>query len=453
MGIAAIAALAGILFGFDMGVVSGAILFIKTEFNLSAQANGLVVSAVLLGALLGAMMSGLLTDNLGRRKLLLIDALIFIFGTIVTAVSPDIVLIIIGRIVVGIAIGVASYVAPLYISEISPAKYRGALVCLNQLAITLGILISYIVDYHYAQEGLWRWMFAAGVIPAIVFFFGLMLLPDSPRWMASKGHIHQALITLERIYKNKKMALYELSAIERTLDQPSSGSWRVLFSPFIRSTLTIGVGLAILQQITGINAIIYYAPTILQMAGLESATAAIYATIGMGVVFVLFTIIALPLIDTLGRRPLLLMGLSGMAISLLALSIAFVSTEPSQLMRWLSMVGMLTYIGCFAFSLGPIMWLMISEIYPLKVRGLGASLATTVNWASNILVAYSFLTLVELFKLSGTFCIYFAASILGILFVYFLVPETKHVTLEQIEESLRAGLSFRRLGKVDEPKK
>lgn len=446
--IAVLAAFAGILFGYDTGVVSGAILFINDEFHLSAQTNGLVVSSVLFGALLGAILSGYLADHLGRKKLLLIDAFIFIAGTVATAISGTISLIIAGRIVVGIAIGIASYVAPLYISEISPAKYRGGLVSLNQLAITIGILLSYIVDYFFAPHAQWRFMFAAGVIPAIIFFIGMLFLPDSPRWIASKGHAQKALAVLQKIYNDKNQAQQELAAIQKTFNQQESNHWKILFSPFIRTTLTIGIGLAILQQVTGINTIIYYAPTIFKMAGFASAATAILATMGVGVVFVLSSIIALPLMDTLGRRPLLLIGLAGMAISLLALGIAFQSPDHSDILKWVSMSSMVIYIACFGFSLGPIMWLMISEIYPLKVRGLGSSLATAANWGSNMLVAYTFLSMVEVLGPSGTFLIYFVISLFGLAFIYFLVPETKHVTLEQIETNLQAGFTFRKLGLI-----
>ena len=446
--ITTIAALAGILFGYDTGVVSGAILFIHDEYHLTAQTNGLVVSAVLFGALIGAMFSGRMADLWGRKKLLIADALIFIIGTLITAVGSSIEVIAIGRVIVGVAIGVASYVAPLYISEIAPAKYRGALVSLNQLAITLGILLSYIVDYQFSQYGAWRWMFAAGIIPAVGFFLGLLYLPDSPRWIAGRGDLKTAYRILERIHGSAAVAKEELTSIQESL-QKQQQNWRMLFSPFVRSTLTIGIGLAVLQQVTGINTIIYYAPTIFKMAGFHTAASAILATMSVGVTFVVFTIVALPLIDTLGRRPLLLVGLFGMAMSLLALSWAFHYATLLPSLKWIAVGGMLFYIACFAFSLGPIMWLMIAEIYPLRVRGLGSSIATAANWGSNMLVAYTFLSFVEMFGASGTFFIYFVISILGMFFIYYLVPETKSITLEQIESNLQAGLSFRKLGRMD----
>jgi len=265
--------------------------------------------------------------------------------------------------------------------------------------------------------------------------------------MAAKGDLHGSLKILERIYGNMSVAKQELVSIQESLRQQQS-SWRLLFSPAVRGTLTIGIGLAVFQQITGINTIIYYAPTIFKMAGFETAAEAILATMSVGVIFVLFTVISLPLIDTLGRRPLLLAGLSGMALSLLSLSWVFHFTATLHSLKWVAVSSMLVYIACFAFSLGPIMWLMISEIYPLRVRGLGSSIATAANWGSNMLVAFTFLSFVEAFGASETFFIYFVISLFGIVFIYYLVPETKNVTLEQIESNLHAGLSFRRMGNL-----
>ncbi len=448
--IASIAAIAGILFGYDTGVVSGAILFLHETFQLTAKTNGMVVSAVLFGALCGALMSGRLADRLGRKFLLLADACIFIAGTLLTAFSQTITLIILGRMIVGIAIGIASYVAPVYISEIAPAQYRGILVSLNQLAVTLGILLSYFVDWHFAATGAWRSMFLVGVIPAIIFLIGLCYLPDSPRWFVAHHQSDKALAILLKIYRNRIQALKELSQIEKNLsiEQHTQSNWRQLFTVNIRSTLIVGIGLAVLQQATGINTIIYYAPTLFRMAGFTNATTAILATMGIGVIFVLFTLIALPLIDTIGRRPLLLAGLTGMSSSLFMLGIVFLPFLHMDYMKWAALGSMLVFIACFAFSLGPIMWLMIAEIYPLRVRGLGSSLATAANWGSNMLVALTFLSLIEQFGTSNTFFIYGFISFLGILFIWHYVPETRAMTLEQIEAHLETGQALRHLGRL-----
>ncbi len=440
----AIAALSGILFGFDTGVISGAILFINDEFKLTPQTNGLVVSAVLFGALLGAIISGRLVDHLGRKRLLIADAIIFIVGTLASAFATSVPFLIGGRILVGIAIGIASYVAPLYISEIAPTRYRGALVSLNQLAITIGILLSYLVDYIFINHGGWRFMFGAGVIPALGLLLGMSFLPDSPRWLCARGDFATAENILKRM-QGETIAKQELTQIKKNLHQ-SQGTWKMLFDPLVKSTVIIGVGLAIIQQITGINTIIYYAPTIFKLAGFVGSQNAILATMGVGVVFVLSTIISLPLIDSVGRRPLLLIGLFGMTICLGLLGWIFSQTESSVFMKWTALASMLTYITCFGFSLGPVMWLMIAEIYPLKVRGLGSSLATAANWGSNMIVALTFLSLIEFFGVSHTFFIYCLLGALSLLFIYFYVPETKGVSLEQIELNLMAGLNFKKIG-------
>lgn len=446
--IAMIAALSGILFGYDTGVISGALLFIKQDFHLTDAASEVLVSAVLIGALLGAIFSGRLADHLGRKKLLVSDALIFIIGTAITVFFNSMVILFIGRVVVGLAIGVASYVAPLYISEISPATRRGALVSLNQLAITIGIFLSYIIDYYFAGTGAWRWMLGIGMVPAFCLFLGMLYLPDSPRWMVAKGMIEKARAVLKRTRTSTAHAEAELKEIQSSLNQ-QKGNWKMLFSKMVRPTLIIGAGLALLQQVTGVNTILYYAPTIFESAGFVGAQAAILATMGVGAVFVLFTLIGLPLIDTLGRRKLLFIGLCMMAVSLLMLSFTFFMNAHSasnHFLRWGSLISMLVFIAGFAISLGPIMWLMISEIFPLKVRGLGSSLATCVNWGSNWLVAITFLSLIDHLGSSGTFLIYAALCVVSIWFVHVLVPETKNVSLEQIEENLYAGKKSRDLG-------
>ena len=442
--IAFIAAFAGILFGYDTGVISGAIIFIGPQFKLSSGQYELVVSAVLFGAFLGAIFSGRLADRYGRKYMLITDSIIFMIGTLATCLANDVTLLILSRIVVGIAIGISSYVGPLYISEISPTKYRGALVSLNQLAITIGILISYVVDYAYTAHGDWRMMFAIGIIPAICLLLGMLFLPHSPRWALSRGEEQQALNILNRIHGHAETVQRQFDLIKSSLEQ-QKGTWKLLFSKKIRPTLLIAAGLAFIQQITGINTIIYYAPTIFKMAGYHSAHAAILTSVGVGVVFVIFTIIALFLIDTLGRRPLLFIGLTAMTISLGAMSWAFHTHNP-HIIKAYAVSGMWLFISGFAISLGPIMWLMIAEVFPLKVRGLGSSLATCVNWASNWAVAITFITLINHGGLDGAFFIFFICSLLSLLFIYLLIPETKGISLEQIELNLYAGKSTRELG-------
>lgn len=443
--VALIAALAGILFGYDTGVISGAILFIQKDFHLTPNTKGIAVAIVLVGALFGAILSGRLADHYGRKRMLLIDAIIFAIGTLGSAFATGLVTFCISRVIVGVAIGVSSYIGPLYISEISPVKYRGALVSLNQLAISIGIFISYVIDYHFAKVDAWRWMFGLGVVPALALFFGMLILPYSPRWAMSKGLEEKAMAILNKIHGKGKSTQDEFLLIKSSLKQ-QKGNWRTLFSKAILPTLFIGAGLAFMQQVTGINTILYYAPTIFTMAGFHTAQSAIFATMIVGAVFVLFSVLALALIDTLGRRPLLFIGLITMSASLLGIAMAFHMHHGSAMMPYLALSAMFLFIAGFGVSLGPIMWLMISEIFPLKVRGLGSSLATCVNWGSNGLVAYTFPLLLTTAGVSGTFYIYFGISLLSLLFVYYFVPETKGVSLEKIEMNLYSGKPMRELG-------
>jgi SP family galactose:H+ symporter-like MFS transporter len=296
----AISALGGLLFGYDVGVISGAILFIKHEFSLSPTMEEIVVSSVLLGSLLGAAIGGVLADRLGRRKLLIITAIVFGCGAIGAALAPVTVWLIVARLVAGTAIGIASFVAPLYISEIAPVAIRGKLVSINQVALTSGIVISYLIDYAFAGAQAWRWMFALAVVPAGAFGIGLIFIPDSPRWLIARGHTDRAQNVLKRI-RNPDEVEGELSQIGKSVAQ-QKGSWSELLSPLLRSAMIVGIGLAIAQQITGINTVIYYAPTILKFGGLSSAPTAILASVGVGIVNVALTLVAMQLIDRVGRR-------------------------------------------------------------------------------------------------------------------------------------------------------
>lgn len=432
---AAIAAVAGILFGFDTGVISGAILFIKNQFHLSDTMKEWVVSSVLVGALIGSFVSGSFADRYGRKRLLIITSLIFIVGTLGCAYTPNIPILITSRFVIGFAIGIASFAAPLYISEISPREYRGALVSLNQLAITIGILVAYLVDMAFVHtHDTWRWMFGFGIIPAAFLFFGMLFLPRSPRWLVSVGNITKAKETLKRIrgffYEES-----ELEGIQKSIVKDTH--WTMLFQRWLLPAVVIGLGLGLLQQFTGINTIIYYAPTIFQMTGVDSNAGAIYATVGVGVVNVLFTIIALPLIDKWGRRPLLLTGMSLMLVSLILMTLSFNYAAHAAYLRWFALGSMLIFIAGFAISLGPIMWLIIAEIFPLEIRGFATSVMVSASWLFNFIVAQTFLTLIHHVGQSGTFMIYAVICFLGLIFVQRRVPETKGVTLEQIEMTLR----------------
>jgi MFS transporter, SP family, galactose:H+ symporter len=440
---AAISALGGMLFGYDIGVISGAILFIKRDFSLSAGMEEIVVSSVLLGSLAGAAAGGILADRLGRRKLLIVTAMVFGLAAIAAALAPGTAWLILARVVAGLAIGVASFVAPLYISEIAPVDIRGKLVSINQVALTSGIVLSYLIDYAFAGSQAWRWMFALAAVPAAAFGTGLMFIPDSPRWLAARGHVDKARTVLKRI-RDPKEVESELGEIQKSAAQQKA-NWSELLSPLLRPAMIVGVGLAVAQQITGINTVIYYAPTILKFAGLSSAPAAILASVGVGVVNLLLTLVAMQLIDRVGRRPLLLVSLAGMAVSVSVLGLAFSLKQFSGSLGWVALASLMTYVGFFAVGLGPVFWLILSEIYPLRIRGRAMSVGTAANWSANLIVALTFLTLTQVLGKPATFWLYGTVSILAWFFAFFLVPETKEKTLEQIEAHWRAGKRPREL--------
>jgi MFS transporter, SP family, galactose:H+ symporter len=432
---AAVSALGGMLFGYDIGVISGAILFIKKDFSLSPGLEEIVVSSVLLGSLVGALAGGSLADRLGRRRLLVGTAIVFGLGAIGAAMAPGTAWLIAARVVAGAAIGIASFVSPLYISEVAPVEVRGKLVSINQVALTSGIVISYLVDYAFAGAEAWRWMFALAAIPATAFGIGLMFIPDSPRWLVGKGHVSEARAVLKRI-RAPQRAESELNEIRHSAAQQKA-HWSELLSPLLRPPMIVGVGLAIAQQITGINTVIYYAPTIFKAAGMSSASVAILASVGVGLVNVLLTLVAMQLIDRVGRRPLLLISLAGMALSLFVLGLAFSLPQLSGSLGWIAVASLMIYVGSFAVGLGPVFWLILSEIYPLRIRGRAMSIGTAANWIVNLIVALSFLTLTQVLGRPATFWLYGVVSIGAWLFAFFLVPETKGKSLEEIEARWR----------------
>jgi len=437
--VAAIAALGGLLFGYDTGVISGAILFINKELHLTALAQGLTVSAVTLGALFGALAAGTLADRFGRRTAILVAGVLFALGALVCGLAPTTSIIIAGRLILGLAVGLAAVAAPMYIAEAAPARIRGMLVSLYQLAITLGILLAYIVNHALARSEAWRWMLGLAVIPGIALIFGILPLPDSPRWLIRRNRLDEGREVLRKLRPGADIAR-ELDDIRAELAQETGGTWSDLLAPAFRKALIVGIGLAVFQQVTGINTIIYYAPQIFQSAGFTEATVALAATTGIGVINVLATFIAISLVDRLGRRPLLLAGLVGMTASLALLGLAFRSqslTSGQFALGWLTLLCLGVYIIFFAFSLGPVVWLMISEIFPNRVRAHAVAVSTAANWAANFLVSLTFPVLIESFGSSRTFWLFAALGVVSFFFILSRVPETKGRSLEQIESLWR----------------
>lgn len=438
-----IAALAGLLFGFDTGIISGALLFIPKTFPISTAMQEAIVGSVLFGAMFGSLSSGKLTDTIGRKRTMLVTASFFIIGTLLATFADSINAILIGRCIIGVAIGIGSYTAPLYIAEIAPFHMRGQLVTLNQLAITLGIFLSYVINYAFIQiEGSWRFMFAIGIIPAVLLALGMILLPESPRWLVTQNKIEPAIRILQKL-RHSNNVLPEIHDIKST-QHIKQTSIKQIFSAPIFPVLSLGIMLGLIQQVTGINTIIYYAPTIFQLAGFESTTTAIAATIGIGLVNVIATLFAVFYLDRIGRRPLLFTGLLGMTVSLIGLSLAFYLQL--EITKWLAVACTFLYIISFAFSLGAILWLVVSEIFPLQVRATAMGFAVFSCWFWNFVVSSTFLTLLANIGPALTFMFYASMCILSLVYCYFFVPETKGVTLEEIERNIHKQLPLREIG-------
>lgn len=433
--VACVAALGGLLFGYDIGIISGALLFMENDFPLTPFLTGVVVSSILLGAVIGSGASGALGDRLGRRKMVLIAAVIFAVGSIGMAFSPTIGVLIFFRIVTGLAVGAASALVPTYISEISPTDLRGSLSSVFQLAITLGILLAYLVNFALSGAEAWRWMLGLAAVPAVVLFVGMYLVPETPRWLVKNGLMDQARSVLRRS-RGRQDVEEEIDEIQKVERDESQTQVRELLSPWVRPMLIAGIGLAMLQQFSGINTIIYYAPTIIKSTGLENS-ASILATVGIGVVNVAFTLVAIWLIDKLGRKKLLLGGLTGMTLGTIILGLGFVLPSLSGIVSWITLGGMFLYIASFAASFGPIVWVMLPEIFPLHVRGSAVGVSSLSNWVANFIVALAFPILIAALGETPVFWGLGIICILSMAFVYFFVPETMGRSLEEIEEDLR----------------
>jgi MFS transporter, SP family, galactose:H+ symporter len=435
----AIAAVGGILFGFDTGVISGAILFITKQWQLTHAQAEFATSSVLIGAVLGAIAGGALGDKLGRKWSIIGATLLFLIGTVIVSVAAGMTAFTVGRVLIGASIGVASFMVPLYISEMAPAPLRGGMVSLNQLAVTIGILVSYGVNYAFARTENWHAMFAVGAVPGLVLVIGMFLMPESPRWLISVRRKDEATGVLKKIRKQEDVS-GEVRVMEEEIKAETGGRLSDLWAPSLRKPLIIGVGLAVLQQVTGVNTVVYYAPSIFKAAGLGSATASIAATTGLGVVNVVMTVAAIWLLDKVGRRPLLLWGAAGMTIALFVLGAGFAfrgdEATSGGALGWITAVSLMVYIAFFAIGLGPVFWLLIAEIYPLKISVIAMSVATVANWAANYLVAATFLTMAGALGKAGVFWFYAFMGLLTFIFVRRLVPETKGKTLEEVQKIL-----------------
>jgi len=432
--VAIIAAMGGFLLGYNQTVIAGALIFIEKDFHLSTIQQELVVSILLIGALIGATFGGILADRIGRKNSLFLVTILFFVGTALLATADTMFILMIGRFICGFAVGIVSLVAPLYISEMSNPAHRGFLVSLNQFAITLGILVAYIINYIFAPLGEWKSMFGSGLIPIIILFLGLFFLPETPSYLASKGKIKKAkkILSKIRIIKADEEVLLKKETTKEKI------KWVHVFDKKIRPALIIGIGMSIIQQLSGINGIIYYAPKIFQTAGFFLAQSAILASISIGAINVIMTIVALWLIEFIGRRPLLIVGLSGMIFSLILLGASFLFFHKH--LDIIAMICIIIYIAFFAISLGPITWILLSEIFPLGIRGRAMGISVFINWVANYLVSLTLLTLIQVLGAGKTFWIYGIVCILGLWFVIKKVPETKGKSFVAIQKYFKSKI-------------
>ncbi|WP_067481514.1 sugar porter family MFS transporter [Actinomadura hibisca] len=432
--ISMLAALGGLLFGYDTGVISGALLYIKDDLHAGSLAQSWIVAGLLAGAVFGALAGGRLADRISRRWTLLIAGVVYVVAALAAAVAQNAGQLVAARVVLGLAVGAASAVVPLYIAEHTPPRIRGGTVSYNQLMITIGILVAYLTNFALRNvDGGWRWMLGIGAAPGVVLVLAMLVVPYSPRWLMMRGRRDEARAVLERTRRGEDVEA-ELDEIEGVVSQERRHSWRELASPRLRPMMVVGLGLAIIQQIVGVNTVIYFSPTILTYTGLK-ADDAIAQALTVGITNVVFTVLAILLLDRVGRRTLLIAGTAGLTAAL-ALLAAFFGFGWQQEAPWLALAALVLFIASFAVGLGPVFWLMISEIFPLAVRGPAMAVCSLANWAANFLVSYYFLQLVDAIGRAWTFWLYAGLAVAGIVFFVARVPETRNRTLEEIEREL-----------------
>jgi SP family sugar:H+ symporter-like MFS transporter len=440
-------ALGGLLFGYDTGVISGALLFIPNDFKLSPFLQGAIVAALLLGAMIGAACAGRLSDRLGRRLLIMIAAVVFTGGALLAALAPTVWVLIAARFIIGLAVGSAALVVPLYLAEIAPAEIRGAITSLNQLMIVGGILAAYVVNAILASSGNWRLMLGLAAVPSLVLLVGMFFMPETPRYLVHTGEEETARDVLEDLPGDDRPQerIEEIREVDEA-EEGGTGLAALLRAKWVRPALLVATGLAVFQQLVGINTIIYYAPTTLTNVGF-SATSAIYANLIIGVINVALTVLAIRLIDRVGRKPLLFAGIAGMAGSLLVLGIGLsvlaTPHHPGDPAAILTLVCLATFIASFAATWGPVVWVMIPEVLPLSVRGTAMGIAVFGNWLANFAVSQTFPPLLSSLGPGPVFLGYAALGICAGLFVKRFVTETKGRSLEDIEADLQRATGIR----------
>lgn len=434
--VACLVSVGGILYGYDVGVISGALLFIKNSISMTDTQMGMIVGAVLGGGLFGTLLAGPIGDHYGRRKLIMLSSLIFIAGVICILLAHTFLLMLCARLLLGVGVGIVAVAVPLYVAEIVPAKDRGKYVTFFQLLLTFGIVMAYFVDLFFTASGNWRGMFAVVLLPAFILFFGMLLLPESPRWLLTQHRVHEARNILQRIRSCQKTVEEDIRAIQNGL-QNTEGSWRELFSrQFWLPTFT-AISIAIFNQLTGINSFLQYAPLILKNAGVQSDVVTMLGSAGIGILNFLCTLIAIMLIDSVGRRPLLLVGVFGVMFSEIYLGVISSLQLSESAASLLLLSGLFAFIVFFAIGPGVVVWLAISELFPTRVRGKGIALCLFFNSLAATLLATFFLPMSHKLGMSETYWL-FALFTFGYgVLTYFCLPETKTRSLEDIQVSVQ----------------
>ncbi|HBE9079290.1 sugar porter family MFS transporter [Serratia fonticola] len=441
-----LAALAGLLFGLDIGVIAGALPFIAHEFQITSQQQEWVVSSMMFGAAVGAVGSGWLSYRLGRKYSLMIGAVLFVIGSLCSAFAPNNDVLLVSRVLLGLAVGIASFTAPLYLSEIAPERIRGSMISMYQLMITIGILGAYLSDTAFSYSGSWRWMLGIITLPALLLFVGVFFLPRSPRWLASRGRDAEARKVLEMLRDTTEQAKAELDEIRESLKIKQSGWALFKDNKNFRRAVYLGVLLQVMQQFTGMNVIMYYAPKIFDLAGFANTAQQMWGTVIVGLVNVLATFIAIGLVDRWGRKPTLKLGFLVMAIGMGTLGTMMNIGMNTPAAQYFAILMLLMFIVGFAMSAGPLIWVLCSEIQPLKGRDFGITCSTAVNWIANMIVGATFLTMLNSLGSAHTFWIYAGLNLVFIFITIALIPETKNISLEHIERNLMAGKPLREIG-------
>jgi MFS transporter, SP family, galactose:H+ symporter len=437
--------LAGLMFGLDIGVISGAQQFIQHDFRISDTTLEHIVSWMMLGAAVGAIGAGWLSSTLGRKKSLLWGSLIFVVASVICGIGSSVEVLLIGRLILGVSIGILSFTAPMYLAEIAPENIRGAMVSIYQLMITIGIFLAFLSDTAFSYSGNWHWMLGIIAIPGALFFLGVFALPESPRWLMMRGLNEQATKVLTKLRGNPAVVQKEEAEIAEQLKIPQRGWHMFLENRNFRRSVGLGIMLQIVQQFTGMNVVMYYAPRIFQDMGYHTE-AQLWFTAIVGLVNVLATLIAIFLVDKWGRKPILYTGFSVMAIGLGVVGTMMHLGSVTQPERLFTVAMLLVFIVGFAMSAGPLIWILCSEVQPIKGRDFGIAISTLTNWVANFVVGFTFLSLLNNFGHAQTFWLYAGFNVVFLVLTFFLIPETKGVTLEHIERNLMAGKPLRNIG-------